>query len=60
MLQVKDLGKAKNGNAKMENGKKGAEPVEYWMAKDLEALRWTPRLDKRPGAQDRESLEVKR
>ena len=43
----------------MENGKKGAEPVEHWMAKELGALRWTPRLDKRPRAQDRVSLGVK-
>ena len=48
------------GSAKMENGRKGAEPVEQWMAKDLEALRWAPCLGKRPGAQDRVSLGVKR
>ena len=26
-----------------------------WVVKDLEAWRWTPRLGKRPGAQDRVS-----
>ncbi len=45
---------------KMENGRKGAEPVERWMAKDLDALRWTPRLGKRPGVQNRALFGVKR
>jgi hypothetical protein len=31
-----------------------------WVVRDSEKMRWTPRLDKRPGAQDRASFGVKR
>ncbi len=44
----------------METARKGTAPVEHSMAKDLEALRWPPRLGKRPGAHNRVSFGVKR